>query len=265
MDPVFLVDRARLVDTARVRLDGPEGRHAATVRRLRPGERIDLTDGAGLVTECRVTSAGRDELQLDVVAHRELARPQPRLTVVQAVPKGERGQLAVELLTEVGVDVIVPWSAARCVTVWRAERGARSLAKWRSTSRAAAKQARRAWLPEVTALAGTAQVADRLRAATLGLVLDEAADQPIGTFDPVPGTGEVVLVVGPEGGITEDELAVFAAAGAHCCRLGPTVLRTSTAGVAATAALLSRTARWSGPRYEPLTGASELGRTPSVS
>lgn len=246
--PVFLVDRARLVDTTRVRLDGPEGRHAAAVRRLRPGERIDLTDGAGLVAECRVTSVGRAELELDVVAYRELARPQPRLTVAQAVPKGERGELAVEMLTEVGADVIVPWSAARCVTVWRAERGARSLAKWRSTAREAAKQARRAWLPEVTELAGTAQVADRLAAATLGLVLHEAAEQPLGDLDPLPGTGEVVLVVGPEGGITDDELAVFAASGARRCRLGPTVLRTSTAGVAAAAALLSRTPRWSDPR-----------------
>lgn len=246
--PVFLVDRARLVAADRVRLDGPEGRHAATVRRLRPGERIDLTDGAGMVAECRVTSVGRDELELDVVAYRELARPQPRLTVVQAVPKGGRGELAVEMLTEVGVDVIVPWSAARCVTVWRADRGARSLARWRATAREAAKQARRAWLPEVTELADTAQVAARLTAATLGLVLHEAEEQPIGTLDPLPGAGEVVLVVGPEGGITEDELAVFARAGAHRCRLGPTVLRTSTAGVAAAAALLSRTARWSGPR-----------------
>lgn len=245
--PVFLVDRARLVDADRICLDGPEGRHAATIRRLRPGERIDLTDGAGLVAECRVTSAGRDELELDVVAYRELARPQPRLTVVQAVPKGERGELAVEMLTEVGVDVIVPWSAARCVAVWRAERGTRSLAKWRSTAREAAKQARRAWLPDVTELADTAQVAARLTAATLGLVLHEAEEQPIGTLDPLPGAGEIVLVVGPEGGITEDELAVFAAAGAHRCRLGPTVLRTSTAGVAAAAAVLSRTARWSGP------------------
>ena len=246
--PVFLVDRARLVETDRVRLDGPEGRHAAMVRRLRPGERIDLTDGAGLVAECTVSSTGRDELELDVLAYRELARPQPCLTVVQAVPKGDRGELAVEMLTETGVDVIVPWSAARCVAVWRADRAAKSLARWRSTAREAAKQARRAWLPEVTELARTTQVADRLRAATLGLVLDEADGRPIGTLDPLPDAGEIVLVVGPEGGITEDELTAFASAGAHRCRLGPTVLRTSTAGVVAAAALLSRTARWSGPR-----------------
>ena len=246
--PVFLVDRARLIDADRVRLDGPEGRHAAAVRRLRRGERIDLTDGAGLIAECTVTNAGRDELELDVLAYRELARPQPRLTVVQAVPKGERGELAVEMLTEVGADVIVPWAAARCVTVWRADRRARSLAKWRSTAREAAKQARRAWLPEVTELAGTSQVADRLGTATLGLVLHEAEGRPISTLEPLPDAGEIVLVVGPEGGITTDELDAFAAAGARRCRLGPTVLRTSTAGVVAAAALLSRTARWSGPR-----------------
>ena len=242
--PVFLVERARLVDTARVRLDGAEGRHAATVRRLQPGERIDLTDGAGFVAECRVAVAERNALDLDVIACRVHSAPQPRLTVVQALPKGERGELAVELLTEVGVDAIVPWSAARCVTVWRAERAVKSLARWRSTAGEAAKQARRVWLPDVTELADSAQVAARLKTATLGLLLHESGNRPIASLAPLPVSGDVVLVVGPEGGITDAELALFTASGARPCRLGPTVLRTSTAGVAAAAVLLSRTARW---------------------
>src|ERR1700678_1191427 len=147
--PVFLADRAEL-RTDVVVLSGPEGRHAATVRRLRPGERVDVGDGAGLVTECVVTAAGPEGLELTVKARRQVPRPELTITVVQAIPKGDRGELAVEEMTEVGVDRIVPWAAARCVPVWRGERGVRSLTRWRVTAREAAKQSRRAWIPEVT-------------------------------------------------------------------------------------------------------------------
>lgn len=241
--PVFLVARERLVAAERVVLDGPEGRHAATVRRLVPGERVDLTDGAGLRAECVVASARRDELELDVLARAEVPQPQPRLVVVQALPKGDRGELAVETMTEVGVDVIVPWAAARCVTKWRAERGAKALGKWRSTARAAAKQARRAWIPEVTELASTRRVAELLAAAALPVVLHEEADLPLAEVAP-PRSGDLVVVVGPEGGIAPEELAAFETAGARSYRLGPTVLRSSTAGVVAAAVLLARSGRW---------------------
>ncbi len=241
--PVFLVARERLVAAERVVLDGPEGRHAATVRRLVPGERVDLTDGAGLRAECVVASARRDELELDVLARAEVPQPQPRLVVVQALPKGDRGELAVETMTEVGVDVIVPWAAARCVTQWRAERGAKALGKWRSTARAAAKQARRAWIPEVTELASTRRVAELLAAAALPVVLHEEADLPLAEVAP-PRSGDLVVVVGPEGGIAPEELAAFETAGARSYRLGPTVLRSSTAGVVAAAVLLARSGRW---------------------
>jgi 16S rRNA (uracil1498-N3)-methyltransferase len=240
--PVFLCESARLASDA-ILLDGPEGRHAAAVRRLRPGERVDLTDGAGLVVSCVVTSAGRDSLELEATSRRHEPAPEPRIVVVQALPKGDRGELAVETMTEVGVDVIVPWAAARCVTQWKPERRAKALARWRGTAREAAKQSRRAWLPEVTDLAGTAQAAERVAAATLAVVLDEEAAQPLSALS-VPEKGEIVLVVGPEGGLTEEELREFQAAGGIPALLGPTVLRTSTAGVAAASVLLSRTGRW---------------------
>ncbi|MFC6881131.1 MULTISPECIES: 16S rRNA (uracil(1498)-N(3))-methyltransferase [Actinomadura] len=240
--PVFLADGA-LLSGDRVVLDGPEGRHAATVRRLRPGERVDLTDGAGLLAECVVAEADRASLTLDVLTRRTEPPPEPRLVVVQALPKGERGELAVETMTEVGVDAIVPWSAARCVTQWRPERREKALARWRNASREAAKQARRSRLPEVVDLASTEAVAERLAAASAALVLHEEADEPLSGVRP-PETGDVVLVVGPEGGITEDELDRFTAAGARPVRLGPTVLRTSTAGVAALSILQAATTRW---------------------
>jgi len=242
--PIFLIERDRLLAGERSLLDGPEGRHAAAVRRIGAGERVDLTDGAGLLAQCRVAVAEQNGLRLDVLDLYEEPAPQPRLVVVQALPKGDRGELAVEAMTEVGVDAIVPWSAARCVTRWHAERGAKSLAKWRTTAREAAKQARRAWVPEVADLAATAAAAELLAGAALPVVLHEQAELPLSGVT-VPSAGDVVLVVGPEGGISADELQTFESAGAAAYRLGPTVLRTSTAGVAAAAVLLVRAGRWS--------------------
>ncbi len=224
-------------------LDGPEGRHAATVRRLRPGERVDLTDGEGLLAECVVAAADRASLTLDVRARHREPPPAPRLVVVQALPKGDRGELAVETMTEVGVDVIVPWAAERCVTRWRPERREKALGRWRGAAREAGKQARRSRLPVVAELASTADVAERLAAASLALVLHEEADAPLSAVEP-PAEGEIVLVVGPEGSIAPEELEKFAAAGGRPVRLGPTVLRTSTAGVAAAAVLMAATGRW---------------------
>jgi len=242
--PIFLIERDRLLSGERILLDGPEGRHAAAVRRIGAGERVDLTDGAGLLAQCRVAVAEQNGLRLDVLDLYEEPAPQPRLVVVQALPKGDRGELAVEAMTEVGVDAIVPWAAARCVTRWRAERGGKSLAKWRTTAREAAKQARRAWVPEVADLAATAAAAELLAGAALPVVLHEQAELPLSGVT-VPSAGDVVLVVGPEGGISADELQTFESAGAAAYRLGPTVLRTSTAGVAAAAVLLVRAGRWS--------------------
>ena len=240
--PVFLTETAAL-EGDRVVLDGPEGRHAATVRRIRPGERVDLTDGAGLLAECVVAAAERSSLTLDVLARHRRPEPEPRLVVVQALPKGERGELAVETMTEAGVDEIVPWAAARCVTRWRPERRDKALERWRSAAREAAKQARRSRLPLVADLATTERVAERLAAASAALVLHEEAEGPLSAVRP-PAEGEIVAVVGPEGGITEEELAAFTAAGARAVRLGPTVLRTSTAGVAALSVLMAATGRW---------------------
>ena len=240
--PVFFADRAELQRDV-IRLSGAEGRHAAAVRRLRPGERADVGDGAGLVAECVVTTHGPGGLELAVRARREVPRPDPAITVVQAIPKGDRGELAVEELTEVGADRIVPWAAERCVPVWRGERGARSLARWRVTAREAAKQSRRAWVPEVTEVASAAGVAQVIAQAACAIVLEPDAAESLASVRP-PGSGDLVLIVGPEGGISGDESAAFQAAGATARHLGPTVLRTSTAGTVAAAILLSRTARW---------------------
>jgi 16S rRNA (uracil1498-N3)-methyltransferase len=241
--PVFVLEGVALRSGATVVLDGPEGRHAATVQRLGVGERLVVTDGSGTSAAGTVTRTDRDRLEIEIGDVVVAAPPQPRLVVVQALPKGERGELAVATLTEVGADVIIPWAAARCVVRWEGARGQKALARWRTTSRESAKQSRRSLFPEVAGLASTRDIGGRLREATLAAVLHEEAAASLGDA-PVPEVGDVVLVIGPEGGISTEELAAFEAAGATAYRIGPTVLRTSTAGAVAAGVLLSRTKRW---------------------
>ncbi|WP_035849313.1 16S rRNA (uracil(1498)-N(3))-methyltransferase [Kitasatospora azatica] len=246
--PVFVVGTDRLTAAAPgavVRLDGPEGRHAAAVKRLEVGEAVTLTDGLGLGGHGTVSALhGKDALEVTLAELRAEPAPSPRITVVQALPKGDRGELAVETMTEVGVDVVIPWSASRCITQWKGDRGAKALAKWRATAREAGKQARRLRFPEVREPMTTRQLAPLLAAAAFAAVLHEEGAEPLATAA-LPTDGELVLIVGPEGGVSPEELAAFAEAGAKPYRLGPSVLRTSTAGVAAGALLLGRTGRWS--------------------
>jgi 16S rRNA (uracil1498-N3)-methyltransferase len=238
--PVFLCSD---LDGDRVVLSGAEGRHAATVRRLRVGEHADLTDGRGLVVSGMVSSLSPESVTFSVLSRRSVPRPSPALTVVQALPKGDRGELAVETMTEVGVDTIVPWAAEHCVAVWRGEKASRGVSRWRTAAREAAKQSRRAWLPSVASLASTESVVSLISSAALAVVLEGSATATLSMVS-LPSSGEIVLIVGPEGGVSPAERAAFAAAGAVECRLGPTVLRTSTAGVAAAAVISARTPRW---------------------
>ena len=245
---LFLIEQATAARAGvgdLVDLSGPEGRHAVAVKRLEVGEPIDLGDGAGTVLHAEVEAlTGRDSLVARVREREVSAAPQPRIVVVQALPKGERGETAVETLTEVGVDVIVPWQAERCVARWTGDKVERGQAKWQAAARAAGKQARRAWLPEVAPLARTAHVESLVAAAACAIVLHEEAHAAIRQID-LPADGDILLIVGPEGGVSRDELARFTSAGAHLALLGPTVMRTSTAGTVAAAVVLSTTARWS--------------------
>jgi 16S rRNA (uracil1498-N3)-methyltransferase len=242
--PVHLVPSLSGVDVGtEVGVDGDEAHHAVAVRRLRVGESVVLTDGAGTSVVGSVTSTGKRAFAVTVSSVERTPEPAPAVEVVQALPKGDRGELAVEVLTEIGVARIVPWAASRSVAVWKGDRADKALARWRATAREAAKQSRRSWLPEVTRLASTDDVVALVADAGLALVLHEGASAPLTTVE-VPSAGRIVVVVGPEGGLSDDEVAAFTNAGAVAVRLGAEVLRTSTAGVAAVAALLSRTPRW---------------------
>ena len=238
--PLFLLDE--LPDDDEVVVAGAEGRHAVDVLRLAVGERVRVADGRGALVEGDVAAAGPSGLRVRVAARYDVPPPSPELVLVQALPKGDRGSLAVELATELGVDRIVPWTASRCVTRWREDRVDKGLARWRAAARSASKQARRPRLPEVTDPLSTREVCGLLAEADLAVVLHEQASAPL-TGLTVPESGTVVVVVGPEGGLTDGEVLAFRAAGAESVRLGAEVLRTSTAGAAALAVLSVRT-RW---------------------
>jgi 16S rRNA (uracil1498-N3)-methyltransferase len=241
--PLFLVDE--LPPGPSHTLTGPEGHHAATVQRMRPGELLILADGRGGTVPAEVTAVGKGSVELALGERAHVAPADPRLVVVQGIAKGDRGELAVQAMTEAGVDEILPWAASRSVAQWRGDRGDRARDRWVTTAREAAKQARRPWLPVVGGSpdCSTKQIATRISAAAAGLVLHEEAAVGLATAG-LPRDGEIVLVVGPEGGIGDAELAALTEAGATAVRLGREVLRTSTAGVAALAVLSARLGRW---------------------
>lgn len=243
--PVFFADPVPAPGDAL--LDGPEGRHAARVRRLRAGEELILTDGRGRHAQATVTQALRNALVLHVGQTRTTPRPSPRLVAVQALVKGDRSELAVELLTELGVDEIVPWAAQRCIAKWGGvggDKASKARDRWFCVAREAAKQSRRTYFPTVAPLAETADVVRRFSGSAAVMVLHESAEQRLADRS-FPPQGDVVVVIGPEGGITAAELATFTATGATPVRLGDGVLRTSTAGAAALAAICALT-RWRG-------------------
>lgn len=242
----FVEDLGHVREGDVVEVTGDEAHHAVAVRRLAVGERVLLTDGSGTAVSGPVTATGKKIFGVAVETLTRTERAEPGFTVVQALPKGDRGELAVEVLTEVGVDTIVPWSASRSVAVWRGERAVKSRARWSTTAREAAKQSRRVWHPQVTALMSTAEVCTLIADAATALVLHEDATVPLSGVT-LPNVGEILLVVGPEGGVAPEELEAFTGAGAVPVRLGAEVLRTSTAGVVAVGALLARTSRWGAP------------------
>ena len=243
--PLFFLDDGSLADAtagSTVVLAGPEGRHAATVRRIGAGESVLIADGSGRRATAVVQRVDRAELQLVVESVEQVPPPRPRFVLVQALAKGDRDEQAIEAATELGVDEVVPWQAGRSIVVWRGDRAVKAHRKWQSVVLAAAKQSRRATVPLVAPVADRRGITERLGLASLALVLHEDADTALATVA-LPPDGDVLLVVGPEGGITPDELEAFTGAGARVVRLGDTVLRSSSAGPAALA-VLSAAGRW---------------------
>jgi 16S rRNA (uracil1498-N3)-methyltransferase len=226
-------------------VDGDEGFHAANVRRIRPGERLDLSDGAGTLAHCVTEDVDKGRLSARVLDRRDVPAATPSVTVVQALPKSDRSELAIELATEAGADAFVAWQASRCVARWdgpaKVDKGLR---RWSAVTRSAARQSRRPYIPSVTGVVSTTELAQRVRdGGATALMLHESATVKL-TKLPVAQADSLLLIVGPEGGIADDEIAVLSEAGATAVRLGPTVLRTSSAAAVALGALGVLTRRW---------------------
>lgn len=241
--PLFLAGLAGVVVGGTATVTGDEARHAVAVKRIRVGERVLLSDGAGRRVTGEVVRADKQELEVRVEELVDQPEPALEFIAVQALAKGDRSDLAVEMLTEVGVRRVLAWQASRSIVRWQGERAAKSLAKWQTTAREAMKQSRRSFLPEVMA-ASTRDVAALLAEVDLALVLHEDASSHVSEVE-LPRRGRVAVVVGPEGGISPEELETFREAGATPVLVSDGVLRTSTAGAVAVGQLdaLSRRQR----------------------
>ena len=228
-------------------VDGDEGFHAASVRRIRVGEELDLGDGAGAMAHCVIEEVAKARLTARVLKRWTVEPAKPTVTVVQALPKSDRSELAIELATEVGADAFVAWQASRCVARWDGGRAEKGLRRWRAVARAASRQSRRPHIPSVSGVMTTgdllADVREAVAAGTTVLALHESATEPMTKLSLAQAVS-FMLVVGPEGGIADDEIAALSQAGASVVRLGPTVLRTSTAAAVALGALGVLTSRW---------------------
>ena len=224
-----------------ISLVGAEARHAVTVSRLAVGERISVGNGAGLVASGVVVTAEHTELVVEVVDVVTEPRPQPAIFLAQALAKGDRDELAIQAATELGVDGVIPWSAGRSISRWEGAKVAKGRDRWAAVVREASKQSMRSWLPDVLDLVTTKQLAS-LTAGARMLVLEPTARVALSSIE--VDERDIVLVVGPEGGISSHELELLAAAGAEPVRLGPEILRTSTAGPAALAAVAVKLGRW---------------------
>jgi 16S rRNA (uracil1498-N3)-methyltransferase len=224
-------------------LDGPEGKHAVGVRRLRVGEGIQLSNGLGTRVLGQVSAIAANQLSLSVVEVILEAPPVPGITLIQALAKGDRDELAVQAGTELGISSVIPWQAERCISRWDGPKIAKGVARWQLIANEASKQALRSINPSVTDPVSTKQLAAQIASFALVLVLDPTAESRINQIQ-LPDSGQIAVVVGPEGGIDDSELALLRNAGAVRVRLGDSILRTSTAGLAAIAVLEARLGRW---------------------
>lgn len=249
VEPLFFYEASEtLIAGASVSLSGPEGKHAASVRRMRVGEAIQLTDGRGIRARGSVAEVHSSGLELTVAQVIDEGPPHPQITLIQALAKGDRDEQAIQACTEAGISAVIPWQAEHSVSRWDAAKAPKQVARWQAITTEAAKQSLRSWFPEIHSPLGFAQLASRLSSFDLLLVLEPSA--PTGISETLKAYAanlkglRIALVIGPEGGISRGELDAFEAAGASLVRLGAEVLRTSTAGVAAVSLIQSFAGNW---------------------
>ena len=240
MLPLFIVEN--IPDRGDLVIEGEEAHHAGSVSRIKVGERIAVTNGLGRRAEVEVLDINKRNISCRVIDVIDEARPKTILTVIQALTKGDRARETIELLTEGGADIIIPWSASRSIGQWKEDKD--SLSKWRSWSREATKQSRRSWIPQVLDLHSTSQIRERIEDSEFTLLLHEAGSMKLSKVVSGKPPREVNMIIGPEGGISDDEAALFEKAGAQSVVLGKPVFRSAHAGVAALAAVQSGFGIW---------------------
>ena len=238
---LFVSDLAGVAVGDQIELPTQEARHASAALRMTTGEVLFVADGQGRRAQGRAIVEGNHVI-VDVISVDVMSRPNPTFTVVQALAKGEHGELAIDLMTQVGVDRIIPWSASRSIVQWKGDRAEKSLTKWQLAAKAATKQSRQAWSPEISQALSTKEILTLIPKFSATFILHETATYPLATA-PLPISGEICLIVGPEGGISDEEVADFEAAGARVASVGDSVLRASLAGAIGVGVLSTRL-RW---------------------
>jgi 16S rRNA (uracil1498-N3)-methyltransferase len=229
---------------SKIRIAGAEAKHAMSVRRLQVGEAIAVSDGQGNKARGKVSQLSKDFLELDVESLEKLERPTPKLVLVQALAKGDRDEMAVQACTELGIQTVIPWQSERSVSIWKPEKQDKHRVRWQTIATEAAKQSLRPFIPTVEQVLGTRELAEQLKQFDLTLVLDPTSTTAL-TGISVAGHQSIAIVVGPEGGISPEELEVFRSAGLSLVGLGSGILRTSTAGVAVVSYLQATLGNWS--------------------
>ena len=244
VEPLFLaaIGKDTVVGSTFV-LSGPEAKHAVSVRRMIQGEAIAVSDGAGIKIRGKVSKVGKETLDVNVESVELVSAPSVQLYLVQALAKGDRDELAIQACTELGLYGVIPWQADRSISIWKDEKKAKGQTRWQTIVTEAAKQSLRAFVPIVEPVQTSQELMSRLSSFDLVLVLDPGAKNSIAQVT-LPAMGSVALVVGPEGGMSESELDAFTDVGFSLVRMGPGVLRTSTAGMAAVSFLQAKLGEW---------------------
>lgn len=240
MLPLFIVEN--IPDRGDLVIEGDEAHHAGSAARIKVGEKINVTNGKGRIAEVEVLDINKRNIGCRILEVRDETRAKVVLTVIQALTKGDRARETIELLTEGGAELIIPWQAARSIGQWKDDKDAQG--KWRTWAKEATKQSRRTWIPEILDLHTTAQVKRRIQDSDLTIVLHENGAEAFSEILTSAPPREILLIVGPEGGISDDELASFVSSGARSIRLGKPVFRSAHAGVAALAAIQAAFGIW---------------------
>jgi 16S rRNA (uracil1498-N3)-methyltransferase len=235
---LFFVDDLPTTVGATYEFNNDDANHAIRVLRMGTGNIFNLSDGAGSWSQVQVLTVAKKSMQVKVL---ETGKQEPldtHFTVIQAIPKGDRIKESIEMCTEGGADRIVMWKAARSIG-----KSDDKIEKLQTTAREASKQSRRFRIPEVIGVAATNAVVDQIAQADLAIVFHESATMKVSEIV-TPGCKKVAIIIGPEGGLTEDEIDTFAAAGAKVALMGRPVLRSAHAGLAALSAVNTALSVW---------------------